>query len=110
MIQHIWSVLCQNALVDRNTNTISLIEVVEDLTLYGQAPPAGGQGIIPIQCSLVSTWERLPSDQPTRGTVRFRKLRPNGEFEGDQEYAVDLTATPRSRTIARIGGITFREI
>lgn len=109
MIQHIWSVLCQNCLIDKTTNTISLIEVVEDLGLPGPPLPVGEQGLIPIQCSLVSNWERIPSNQPTRGTVKFRTIRPTGECERDQEYSVDLSSTPRSRTIARISGISFRE-
>lgn len=109
MIQHIWSVLCQNSLIDKTSNTISLIEVVEDLGLPGPPLPAGEQGLIPIHCSLVSNWERVPSNQPTRGTVRVRTIRPTGECEREQEYSVDLSATPRSRTIAKISGITFRE-
>lgn len=109
MIQHIWSVLCQNCLIDKTTNTISLIEVVEDLGLPGPSLPVGEQGLIPIQCSLVSNWERVPSNQATRGTVKFRTIRPTGECEREQEYSVDLSSTPRSRTIARISGISFRE-
>jgi len=110
MIEHIWSILCQNCLVDRNTNTISLIEAVEDLGIV-DPPPADGQvGVIPIHCSLVSNWERRPADQPIRGTAKFRSVRPTGEFEKEQEYAIDLSSTQRSRTIAKISGISFREL
>jgi hypothetical protein len=110
MIEHIWSILCQNCLVDRNTNTISLIEAVEDLGIGVPPPTAGEVGIIPIQCALVSNWERRPADQPTRGVAKFRSVRPTGESEIEQEYAIDLSSSLRSRTIARISGISFREL
>lgn len=109
MVQHIWSVLCSNCVIDRISNTISLIEAIEELRAEGVPPEAGVQGIIPLQCSLVSNWERLPADRPTRATVKIRKIRPTGELEREQEYVVDLATTPRCRTIARINGIGFRE-
>ena len=109
MIEHLWSILCQNCLVDKITNTISLIEVVEDLSVGGQLP-ATGVGVIPIRCSLVSSWERRPADQATRGTAKFRAVRPTGESDVEQEYSIDLSSSARSRTIAKINGITFREL
>ena len=110
MIEHIWSILCQNCVVDRATNTISLIEAVEDIGIALPPPVAGEVGIIPIHCALVSNWERRPTDQPTRGVAKFRSVRPTGDFEKEQEYAIDLSSTPRARTVARISGISFREL
>ena len=41
MIEHAWSVLCTRSVTDRESNNISLFEVIEQISTVGPAPPPG---------------------------------------------------------------------
>jgi hypothetical protein len=61
MPKHLWTVFCSKSILDRNTNNVSLIEVVEELTIgltQGSAIPSDNPVVIPITASLVTLWVR----------------------------------------------------
>ena len=105
MIEHIWSVLCTRSLIDKRSNNLSLIEVVERLSVTG-APP---NSVAPVGMELVSMWARSVSDQPARARAKVRLLAPDGVQIGDTiPYEVDLTSHARSRNISIMGGLPIR--
>ncbi len=103
MIDHYWTVLCSKSVIDKDANTISLFDVLEQITVYGDPPPGGKTGGIPMEHSIVSLWGRTDEDRPAKGTVRYlieyhgggddRKTDPH-------EVSVDLSEYTRSRTRA----------
>ncbi|MFH0989118.1 MAG: hypothetical protein V1799_03780 [bacterium] len=108
MINHIWTVLCTNSVIDEGTKNISLIQVVEQLTVIGTPPIEGQVGIVPFNFDVVSLWERFPIDKPEKKRCKMRQLDPSGEVIKEQIYELDLTAHSRFRTITKIGGLPIK--
>ncbi len=75
MIDHVWSVLCRRSSIDRETNNISLFDVVEQLQLFeGSEVPSSVAGPFEI----VSLWTR--SAEPTRGEAQISLRGPSGRL------------------------------
>lgn len=105
MIQHVWSVLCTRSSIDSETNNISLLEVVEKLTLFG----GRNEGVVPIQVELVTLWSRENLADEESGEARMTCLAPDGtHLVPPTPYTVDLTQFGRTRHRNRINGIPVR--
>jgi hypothetical protein len=105
MIQHVFSVLCMRAVIDRESNNLSLFEVIERLT----APAGNNEGLLNIQVDLVSVWSRSNLVEACRGRARMRIQSPDGTALGDAViYDVDLTAFVRARNTIRFGALPFK--
>ena len=95
MIRHVWSVLCRSSAVDKDTNSLSLFDVAEELTLL---EPIREKGIAPFPLQLVTLWSRRNPAEPARAVARIRLVLPIGEQSGaPSEYQVDLTTFKRLR-------------
>ncbi len=109
MIEHVWTVLCARASIDKETNNISLFEVVEQLQVVGPRPPDDATVLIPVSMELVTLWERTDWAIPTRGTARMALRLPDNQlYEAPLEMAVDLSTSPRHRSVMKFGAIPFR--
>jgi hypothetical protein len=106
MINHIWTVLCSRVITDQQSNNVSLIDVIEQITV-AFPEEQNAPGSIPVNLSLITLWER--TDQPVRKMGRIRVQFPSGDFV-DQEitYEVDLTTFQRTRTIIGMNGFPVR--
>ncbi len=105
MIEHVWSVLCLRSVIDKESNNITLYEVVEQIRGGG----ALKDGVALIQLELVTLWSRSDSTQPTQGRARVQLIAPDGKEHPEvQVYNVDLTSSPRVRQRLRMGGIPIR--
>jgi len=110
MIIHVWSVLCSQSISNAMTKNLSLIEVLEQLSITGPPLVEGKEGAIPITLDVASFWLRWPYDQQTRGSTRLLFLSPNGEVMREAlEFSIDLSEQKRAHTIARINGLPFRQ-
>lgn len=109
----IWAVLCQNSVIDKATNTISLFNVVEEIQVAPQPPqeplipPAAGRGAS-IVFQLVTLWGRSNEDAPEQGRGRLRLVLPDGESTITGEYEVDLAKFLRLRHITQIATLPIR--
>src|SRR6266496_2777341 len=98
MIEHAWSVLCSKSTIDAETNNISLIEVLEQISIATGPPAAGTEGLIPLRVELVTLWMRAQPDQPGHGRGRVSFVRPSGTMtESIQEFDIPLQTTQRMR-------------
>lgn len=95
MIQHVWSVLCSKASIDRETNNISLFEVIEQIQIQGLADEPG---VLPCSLELVSLWSRTEPDKPSRGEARIFLRTPRTTNLMPQTQAVDLQQYRRLRS------------
>ena len=103
MAEFLWSMFCENAIVDRASNSLSLIGVIEQFTVK-QLPI-----IIPQIFYVVSLWQKDSSHEGQEEVFRHRiKINPEPEIESKKEMEFE-TKIPedkeRMRTINGIRGI-----
>lgn len=110
MVQHVWTVLCTRSITDSETNNVSLIEVLEQLTIADPGAAPGVEGLVPMPLELVTLWSRETDDRPARGRGRISFERPSGLVrESVSEHDIDLTVSLRVRHRQRFMGIPIRE-
>jgi hypothetical protein len=102
MIRHIWSVLCQSASFDVQTNNVSLLNIVEAITVSGDLNPAHPAIV---QAELVSLWHRENIDTAASGKMRLFYIDPNGNQSNPIFLPIDLTRSPFHRTRINIPGL-----
>lgn len=114
MAKHIWSIICTNSIINRDSNNVTLIEAVEEMQ-FGPAPtPAdlgdNGYVMIPIAVQLVTLWERSNLSDEERFLSRLRIFDPSGRSltptETQREWNLEKQ---RIRTTIRLMSLPFSE-
>ena len=106
MMRHIWSVLCSKQSIDRETNSISLFEVIEGVQFYTKAIPSFPSPV-PFAGTLVTLWARSTPGERAKGVARVRLLSPEGTELLSQTMEVNLESHPRNRSILQLQGIVI---
>ena len=107
MISHIWSVLCENSILDQDTKLISMINVLEELTIPDDPAP---DKVLQAVVSLVTLWARSDINVPSQGFARYAFTSPSGKVLESLEQSVDLTKYERLRSRGRFAGLKLPEI
>ena len=104
MIEHVWSVLCAQVVVDSTTNNISLFNVLEQLQINVSPPLPEGTNSVPFTHNIVSTWQLADYEVPADTRVRVRLVGPNQILEGQEPFNVDLQeeGIHRRRTVINL--------
>ena len=111
MAEHIWSVLCYKGCIDKFTEQISLLEVVEALTVpYGSSPAELMETGLDVSLQLVSLWMRSGIEIPEVAYSRLSLQVPDGSIAERDELEVDLRKRPRIRTFFKMAALPFRGI
>lgn len=113
MAEHLWTVLCARCLVDAETNNVSLIDVIEQLTLAGDPPklPPDGKPIIlaGTQLNVVSLWTRADLTRSERVTFRLVVITPDGKrIVPKEQHDLDLENQRRMRVFLRLNSFPYR--
>lgn len=104
MIEHIWTVLCSRAIVDRRSNNVSLIHVVDQFTL--EVPKeAPERVVVPVELTVASLWRREDDEAPVASDGRLYIQFPNGERIQAQEFEIDLSEHSRTRNFVEMNGL-----
>jgi hypothetical protein len=106
MINHVWSVLCENSILDQDTKLISMINVLEEITIPDLPAP---DKVLPIVVSLVTLWTRSDIKTPEQGSARYNFTSPGGEVLQSLEQVVDLTKYERLRSRGQFAGLKLPE-
>lgn len=101
MITHVWSVLCETSILDQDTQLISMINSVEELTVPEPPKP---DVVYPIVMNLVSLWMRSDIKKPGSGFARYQFVSPSGEVVQSLEQDLDLTKYERLRSRSQFAG------
>jgi len=101
MIKHIWSILCDSSSIDGESNKVSLFNVLESLTVYGNPEQVYG---IPIKFEVITLWERT-GETPVEGVMRLMQIKPDGESSNPLEVKIDLSKSHFHRTRISIQGL-----
>ena len=106
MIDFIWGVLCARSIIDQGSNNISMIDVVEQITL---SPEAQFPVNIVYPFQLVSLWSRSDYEQPAIGRARIIVFSPSDEEIHREEIEIDLTSFRRLRHRLGFQGLPISE-
>lgn len=107
MIEHVWTVLCLHAVIDRDSNSVSLLDVVEELNI-GHTPARESNLVFSLD--LMTLWVRADRDVPVQGRGRVTFLSPSGEItDGPFEFDIDLSQHRRNRSKGRFRALHINE-
>ena len=96
MAEHLWTVLCQKAVIDQTSNAVSLVEVVEELAI---SPLAEDKSVsIPVSFDLVTLTIRSEPEKPESLAGRMALETPKGAKLAGGQFEIDLTKTLRHRS------------
>ena len=101
MIKHTWSVLCESASIDNESNKVSIFNVLDGLTVLGDPEQVNG---IPVTFEMISSWERS-KEEPCEGSMRVYQLKPSGEKTSYLEFGIDLSKSHFHRTRIKFNGL-----
>lgn len=104
MITCRWSIACEHAVVDRYTNNVSLLHIIDQITVRVPPEPASP---IPISLDVMTLWERGDAESPESGESRTVIVTPQGEEVSHTATRVDLTEHQRLRSRLRVLGLPF---
>lgn len=100
----VWTILCRSSSIDRNSNRLSLFDVVDELEI---SVSGASEGVIPapVDLELVTLWRREHLTEPEELTYRI-EIRGPGELRArSHTLEVDLTEFLRSRAVVKIPSI-----
>lgn len=106
--RHIWTVLCSRAIIDRETNKISLFDAFDEILVEpGEAPPEGEKRIVfRFEGTLASLWMRSVRDVAEVVQIRIRMFSPQNEVIAEHEAELELTS-PVLRSVLRLEALPF---
>jgi hypothetical protein len=87
-VSHIWSVLCQNATIDGDTNDLSLFKTIDELAVTFpkaealqafSAQAAKKPVAAPMPCELVTLWKRIDRKKDAAFDTRISFRDPDGK-------------------------------
>lgn len=98
MIKHIWTVLCSRSINDKESNNVSLVEVLESVQLQVEEKTKGEPAfVVPFPFDVVTLWGRAEAKKPSRGRAKDIVLSPSAKIIAEHEYEVDLSVYERFR-------------
>ena len=116
----VWALLCNGISIDRETNNISLFNVIEQVkatTVFATADQAGAPSetttdllhvVSALSMRFVTLWARTDPDTPESGEGRPKLVLPSGEAAMTNSYKIDLTKFKRTRVISNLPGFPSR--
>jgi hypothetical protein len=109
-MEHIWTILCNSTSVDRDTNMLSIFNILEQIRFSGEFPLEETQRIllnIPFQ--VVTLWEPSGDNETEVSKAKLCFISPKGEMLSEEEYDVVFEQSQKFRRIIRMFGIPYVE-
>jgi hypothetical protein len=101
MIKHAWTVFCDRALTDNDSNNLGLF-TVEQISFPSPERADGDNVILPFSGNLVSLWYRDSPEDKQEFTFRVTAISADGSKIAETPSTVSFTGKKRLRTFARI--------
>ena len=108
-MEHIWTIVCQITSEDKNTDSFSLINVLEGIGVSVDLAEADvGDVVIPISFHLVTNWWRDELENSNENEVRVRLFSPAGEDLGGPDLKMQFDESQNSRINVHIRGFPYK--
>jgi hypothetical protein len=111
MIKHIWSVLCRQSVIDQETNNISLLNILERLsvTVKQIGLTDEDKATIPIDYEIVSFWVKKATNRKVKAEVKTTLISPKREKLSEQIQKLEIPAKiKRMRSRMKIQGFPVK--
>lgn len=109
MIDHVWTVICEDSVVDHESNNVSLFNVIEQVTFgIPEENKDEDEIALPYSFQIVILWSRSDYEEPESGTGRVQLLDPEGESLRTLDVDIDLTEARRTRNFLHVFGFPLR--
>jgi hypothetical protein len=102
MINHIWTVVCTDVVIDSRTNNLSMHNVLEQITVMGEPKQ---ETAIPLNHAVVTLLENVEKNTLWIGMIRLSFITPSGKEIIKLESGVNLSEHKRYRHIGNIQGL-----
>lgn len=109
MIDHVWTVVCSRSVIDRDSNNVTLQNVLEQVTITKELE-AEQAAVIPMRFEVVTLWARSDFDKPAEGEQRLTLISPSGESLLTGKGKIDLSEFRRYRYRARFDGFPTKGV
>jgi hypothetical protein len=107
-----FALIAQVVSVDRDSNSLSIINVIDELAVGRETPDPPKGKAIPggFSLSVVAVWYRSSADKPETGEARVQLIGPNSKRPvGQAQTPLDLSGTiQRARTIFRMQFLPYQ--
>jgi hypothetical protein len=102
MIRHVWSVVCRSVSIDRQTNSVSLLNILETLVVPGEPTV---ENPVPLSCEVLSLWALEQVEDSCSGQMRVRLKQPGQEEQDIILLDIDIAHSAFHRTRINIGAL-----
>ncbi|MBW8876040.1 MAG: hypothetical protein JF614_13820 [Acidobacteria bacterium] len=121
-MEHVWTLFCKRAIIDRESNQVSLIDAIETVLIdvspteaAAVANPGEKGTAIELEATLFSFWVRSRPDVPEMGAYRVSLVAADGSLvlpvnEKEMTARIDLTEKQRVRTQIKMTVLPFRGV
>lgn len=104
MIDRVWTVICSRAVIDRDSNNVSLQNAIEQIKVPDSLP-LDEDVAVPLEWSIVTLWTRSDFDKEAYGYDRWVLVAPDGQELAHAEREINMRGDyRRCRTISRLVG------
>lgn len=117
MAEHVWSILCDRSVIDKSSNQVSLLNVVESLNLFvdqeeldklRQLDPSSDEApSFRRRMHFVTWWVRSDLDAPETVPIRIVVISPGSTRSGTAPATVGLSEKSSYRIQIVIDGLKF---
>jgi hypothetical protein len=111
-MKNIWSIVCSKAIVDQMTNSLSLNEVVDEMTISFVNPEDMKKPTknVPLSLAVVNLWHDENSSEERLVDYVIEIYDPKGEQTGEFNISAKFEkGKKRLRTIANINGLKLTD-
>jgi len=106
----VFFLVAEKTSIDSRTNSLSIFNVLESMTLQGDASPPGDQVVkVATEYQVVVRAVRHNTDVPESGTGHVRLLAPDGAELMRNEFDVDLTESSQAGVVLAMQDLPVKE-
>ena len=108
-IQYVRTILCNKSIIDTESNNISLMELLEEITIQLKEPlPEGKPAGFPIQFDVVTFWKKEKEADDAKVMVRLEIIDPKGITLNTHDATFDIPKDKQSmRFIIKMGSLNI---
>jgi hypothetical protein len=114
MPRHLWTILCERAAIDPDTNNVTLIEIIEDVTVDVETnqdltKPLSKSIVLPTSWMIVAAYERDDMTKGEKVDGELQLVSPAGVKFGGASFSIDLSEHLRIHYLLKMVGFPVSE-